>query len=474
MQLTYRQYQLDAFSYLAHNRCAALFADPGLGKTVITLTLIKALRRDPRFLRRDPHFRGVLLIAPLRTLRSVWQAEICKWDHFNGLTSIILTKRDGLPERGYDIYLLGVESMHWIFPYLRAAHLPFNMLVLDELSKFKNHTSKRFKELAKYVRRFPRRVGLTGSPASRSLMNLFSQSFLIDEGAAFGQYVTHFRERYFYQHPKRKWTWNLFPGAEEEIYRKTATFAMRIDKADHLDLPPLLYNPIEFDLPARAKIIYEDFKNKMFAEIDGVTKLANTASAKYSILRQVANGQLLDPDGNVGRKDEIWIHEEKFKVLIDLIEELQGQPLLVAYHYRADHKMLQQRLETLLRHPVPYIGSGIGGVRTDQLIGEWNLGLHPVMLGQPQSMGHGLNLQEGGTNIAWFGLTDDCEAFDQFNARIHRSGVGQTVTVHLLMARYTIDWVIRNRLTDKQQTQKSLLDMLKEYQRKDRLWQTNL
>jgi SNF2 family DNA or RNA helicase len=467
MQLELRPYQLDAFGYLAHNRCAALFADPGLGKTVITLTLIRALKHDPQF-------RGVLLLAPLRTLRTVWQAEIRKWDQFNHLTSTILTRQNGYVPPGYDIYLLGIESMHWIFPYLKAAHLPFNLLVIDELSKFKNHTSKRFKGLAKYIGRFPRRIGLTGSPASRSLMNLFSQSYLIDEGAAFGRYVTRFRERYFYQHPKRRWTWNLFPGAEDEIYRKTSTFAMRIDKADHLDLPPLLYNPIEFDLPPKAKKIYKDVKDKMFAEIDGAEKLISTASAKYAILRQVANGQLLNPEGIVGKKDVLWLHDEKIKALIDLIDELQGKPLLVAYHYRADFRTLQSRLEKALGHPVPYIGSGIGGAQTDRIVAEWNLGLHPVLLGQPQSMGHGLNMQEDGTDIAWFGLTDDCESFDQFNARIHRSGVKQTVTVHLLMARYTIDWVIRDRLTDKQRTQESLLDMLREYQRKDRQWQSNL
>jgi SNF2 family DNA or RNA helicase len=360
--------------------------------------------------------------------------------------------------------------MHWIFPLLKAAHLPFNVLVIDELSKFKNHTAKRFKQLAKYITRFPRRVGLTGTPIPRSLLNVFSQAFLIDGGKSFGPYVTHFRDRYFYQDRYRKYHWELLPGAEHEIQQKITSFAMRIDADDHLDVPPIIYNPIEFDLPRKAAKIYKDLRTKMFAEIDGQQKLIHTASAKYAALRQLVNGQLLDPEATPREKEPIWIHDEKIKVLLDLLNELQGKPLLVAYHYRADFGQLRVKLKQTLKQDIPYIGAGVSRQETERIINNWNLGLYRVLLGQPMSMGHGLNLQIGGHDIAWFGPTDDYEAFDQFNDRVHRSGVTASVRVHLLLARNTIDWVIRDRLLDKEQRQKSLLDMLKEYQRRT-LWQ---
>lgn len=450
-------YQRAAINFLLHNRCAGIFADPGLGKTAITLSIIKRFKDHPKF-------RGALIIAPLRVCEIVWPAEIKYWDQFNDLSYEILhgSNRFEAAKRKADVYLLNVENIFWLFEY----DFDWNMLVIDESSKFKSHMAKRFKTIRKHLDRFTRRIILTGTPAPNSLMDQYSQIYIIDKGEALGCYITHYRSRYFYPISYRKFIeWNLKPGADKAIQKKISKLVMRIDAKSHLTLPPITYNQISIRLPSKAMAIYKKLEQKFFAEIDETPVLLGSAASAYNACRQVANGCLYEPpDPLIPRSQQpkrktLSLHHAKLDAVQELVDELQGKPVLIAYHYKHDLTQLLSKFGK----GTPYLGGGVSSVKSTEIVEAWNAGKLPILLGHPQSIAHGLNLQHGGHDVIWFSLTDNLENYLQFNQRVYRQGVTGQVRIHLLIAKNTIDEAIMLRLKQKDKTQQALLNAIKRY-----------
>lgn len=459
-------YQRAAIDFLLQNRCAGLFADPGLGKTAITLSIIKQFRNHPKFY-------GALVIAPLRVCHTVWPAEIQKWNQFRDLSFQILHGPDRIEniEKRADIHLLNVENIFWLFEH----NFNWNMLVIDESSKFKSHKSKRFKLIRKQLNQFKRRIILTGTPAPNSMMDLYSQIYVIDQGNAFTKFVTHYQDRYFYAVQRRKrpdkrgkrtfFELVLKPGAEKIIQQKISPIVMRIDAESHLDLPPIIYNSVQIQLPPKATITYKQLEKVFFAFIDEKPILLGSAASAYNACRQVANGCLYEPPeplvprALLGKRKTLRIHHAKIDAAQELVEELQGKPVLIAYHYKHDLAQLLDKFG----EDTPYLGGGISSIKSADIVDRWNAKQIPILLGHPQSIAHGLNLQHGGHDIIWFSPPDNLEIYLQFNQRVYRQGVNDQVRIHLIIAKNTIDEAIMLRLEKKDKTQQALLNAIKEY-----------
>lgn len=473
-------YQRKAVKWLLEHAAGALFLDPGLGKTSVTLAALK-------FLRARGLIEKVLLIAPLRVCHSVWPKEMRKWDDFlemrctvlhgphkeellhDPLGEIFVINPDGLP------WLLGVtrtptpsgKKVHVEVDMKRWKKLGFDTLVIDELSKFKHAGTQRFKALKQVVPTFGRRWGLTGSPAPNGLIDLFGQCYVIDEGRSLGKYVTHFRSKYFTPNgppsepgkaPKPAFGWALQEGADKKIFKRLKPLALRMAAEDYLDMPKLIENVVRVDLPADAQRVHDQLEEDLIAKIKrGVVVAANAAAASMKC-RQVANGAVyIDDDGGKKRR---WraVHDEKLEAVADLIDELQGEPLLVAYDFQHDLERLLQRLGK----KTPFIGGGVTTQRAAALERAWNLGELPVLLGHPQSLAHGLNLQGAGRHVCWHSLTWNYELYDQFNRRVWRQGQkAESVFVHHIVAASTIDEAVLGALRSKRRGQQALFDALR-------------
>jgi len=445
-------YQRAAIDFLKRNRHAGLFADPGLGKTAIVLSLTNHFREYPQF-------RGALVIAPLRVIHSVWPAEIAKWAGFNNLRFEVLHGPHRLKalRRPADIYLLNAENIFWLFEH----DWPFNMLIIDESSKFKSDKSKRVKLLKKHLKRFDRRIILTGTPAPNSTMDLYSQIFLLDRGETLGRYITHYRQRYFYPIQFKNFVeWNQKPGADKVINQRIAHLVMRIDAVDHLDLPPIVYNEVKVQLPPKAMRTYKQLEKQFFAQIGNTPILLGSAASAYNACRQVANGRLYKPENLTAKqRSALQIHTAKLDAAQEIVDELQGKPVLIAYHFQHDLQQLFERFGKDL----PYLGGGVSSKKSVEIVNAWNTGDIPILLGHPQSIAHGLNLQKGGHDIIWFSLTDNLENYLQFNQRIYRQGVSDQVRIHHIIAENTIDLAVMARLRKKDKSQRALLDAIREY-----------
>lgn len=460
MQFKAHNFQVDSIDFLKKNPCAGVFADPGLGKTAIVLSLI-----DQLFLFENTK---TLIIAPLRVIHSVWPAEIAKWNQFKYLEYTILHGKDKEKnlQKDVDIYLINAENIFWLFELPELAK--FNILVIDESSKFKNNRSKRLKILKKNLAYFQRRIILTGTPAPKSLMDLYAQMYILDRGESLGKYITHYRERYFYPTQFRNFQeWNLKPGSDKAIEKKIAPKVLRIEASDYLDLPDLIYNNIKVKLPKAALKIYDDLEKYLFAELDNEKLVVPTKSAVYNACHQIANGalyrpqQILESFVPASKRKLVVLHSQKLDALKELLGELQGKSVLVAYHFKHDLKALLQEFG----EDTPFIGGGVSSKEGQRIINEWNSGIIPMLLGHPQSMSHGLNIQHGGSDIVWFSLTDDLENYIQFNRRIYRQGQTKQVRVHHILAEDTVDLAIMKRLKTKDKNQNALLKALKEYRR---------
>lgn len=468
-------YQKKAVKFLLEHAAAALFLDPGLGKTSITLAAIKLLKQKKLLSK-------VLLIAPLRVCHSVWPREIDKWEDFGQLKVVVLhgPNKDELLKQDADIYVINPEGLDWLLQVKKAKTpsgktkvdvdlrrwkaLGFDTLVVDELSKFKHTSTNRFKSLKLVLHTFSRRWGLTGSPASNGLLDLFGQCFVLDQGRTLGQYVSHYRMQYFL--PSHDgFSWNIREGAEQEIYERLNPLALRMAADDYLDMPVLIENNIRIDLPESVRRVYDQLEDDLIAKIDSKIVVASTAAAASIKCRQVANGGIyLDPDIEklikVPKSKREWVnlHTEKVDALADLIEELQGSPILVAYDFAHDLGRLQERLGK----EVPYIGGGVSAKRSAELERDWNAGKLPVLLGHPQAMAHGLNLQEVGHHVAWHSMTWDYELYDQFIRRVLRQGnKSKKVFVHHILARGTVDEAMLAATKSKRKGQNALFDALK-------------
>jgi SNF2 family DNA or RNA helicase len=480
-------YQKRGIKFLIEHACAALFEDPGLGKTSQVLGAIKILKAKKLV-------NKVFLIAPLRVCYNVWPKEIKKWEDFNGLKIEVLhgPDKDAALNREADIYAINPEGLDWLLQtkktkvispktgrtttkievdLRRFKKLGFDTLVIDELTRFKSIGSDRFKSLKLVHKTFGRRWGMTGSPASNGLLDLFGQCYILDEGRALGPYITHYKTKYFTPIDKQGFVWVPREGAAEEIYERLSPLALRMAAEDYLDMPQLIENNIKLDLPESARAVYESLEEDLIAKINDKVIVAANAAVASGKCRQVANGGLyLDPEVTAmgfkalkGKREWVDLHEAKVDALEDLIEELQGNPLLVAYDFGHDLARLRARF------PKAAFACDYSMKNFSKLEDLWNRGEVPLLFGHPQSMGHGLNLQGAGNHVAWHSMTWDFELYDQFIRRVRRQGnKSKKVFVHHFMMRGTIDEVMYYSLKSKNKGQQALFAGLKELAAKRR------
>ena len=449
MKFIPHDYQQYAIQFLTEHPVAALLLDMGLGKTVTTLTAINELLFD-RF-----EIRRVLVIAPLRVARDTWSAEIEKWEHLKHLKYSVAVgtpaeRRQALHTKT-DICILNRENISWL---VEKSHIPFDfdMLVIDELSGFKNHQTKRFKALMKVRPKVKRIVGLTGTPSSNGLMDLWAEFRLLDMGQRLGRFIGQYRTAYF-QPDKRNgmvvYSYKPLPQAEKQIYDKISDITISMKAIDYLQMPELLLTEVPVRLSKQERERYKQLKQEFVLDLpDGEITAANAASLSNK-LSQLANGAVYDDTGAV-----IPIHSRKLDALEDLIEAANGKPVLVAYWFKHDLERIQERLRKL---NVSY-----QEIQSSDSIRNWNAGRLQVGLLHPASAGHGLNLQAGGNVLVWFGLTWSLELYQQTNARLWRQGQqSETVVIQHLITKGTIDERILKALTQKEQTQTALMQAVK-------------
>ena len=451
------KYQKKALRFALERAGAALFLDPGLGKTAIAYALYGVLRAKE-------FVRAMLVIVPLRPMGLVWPAEARKWADFNGLRVVTLHgphKAQALHTPA-DVYLINPEGLEWLFRTLEAdfrkQEWPFDMLVVDESSRFKNSSTQRFKLLKRHLRRFVRRYALTGSPAPNGLMNLFSQIYLVDGGIALGPYFTHFRAQYFNQ--IGEYDWIMLPDTERRIHKAIKPVALRMEAGDYLELPPLIQRTVYVDLDKKAREQYDSMESELFLELEGDLVTALNSGVASMKCRQLANGGIYTELGGKRWKN---VHDAKTDAVCELVEELAGQPALISYEFHHDLERLQQGLKAVLGSVPPHIGGGVTPKEADRIVRAWNAGLLPVLLGQPQSVAHGLNLQSAGRAVIYHSLTYDQELDDQFLRRVWRQGQRERIFVYRVIARDTVDVAIVHALAGKGAVQQRLFDSLKRY-----------
>ena len=393
----------------------------------------------------------VLVIAPLSVADKTWTDEIEKWDHLKHLTfSKILGSRqqrlDALKKKA-DIYLINRENVEWLVNHYKQ-RWPFKTVIIDELSSFKSPQAKRFKALRK-VRPFMERViGLTGTPSPNSLIDLWSQMYLLDQGKRLGKTITQYRNKYFVPAQKNGhivYSWQLIPGAEQAIYDKIDDICVSMKAKDYLQLPPRTDNLVEINLSAASEKKYKELEREYVLELEDSDIVASNAATLSNKLLQLSNGCIYDENG-----DPREIHQEKLDALERIIEEAQGQSVLVFYQYKHDLSRIQQRFKQAKALDV-----AAGDIK------RWNEKRIPILLAHPQSAGHGLNLQQGGHIIVWFGLTWSLEYYQQANARLDRQGQTEPVIVHHLITKGTIDENVMQALQTKKVGQEALMAAVK-------------
>lgn len=442
-------YQQYAIEYIRTHPVAAVLLDMGLGKTSITLTALNDLLFDYF----DVH--KVLVIAPLRVARNTWSGEIGKWEHLEDLQYSIIVgtekeRKAALAKRA-DIYIINRENIQWL---IEKSGYPFDfdMVVVDELSSFKNHDAKRFKALMKVRPKVKRIVGLTGTPSSNGLMDLFAEFKLLDMGERLGRFIGNYRVNYFKPDKMNGpivYSYKLLPGAEQRIYDAISDITISMKAADHLKMPELISSRYEVQIDGQEKQNYDRMKEQLVLSLpEGEVTAANAASLSGKLL-QMANGAIYTDDGETQ-----LIHDKKLDALEDMIEAANGKPVLVAYWFKHDLKRIMQRLT---EKKIPF-----ERLDTDASIGKWNKGEIPVALIHPVSAGHGLNLQSGGNTLIWFGLTWSLELYQQTVARLWRQGqtAGTVIVEHIITAG-TIDERVMKALELKDNTQSALIDAVK-------------
>ena len=436
-------YQTDSINWILKHKTSGLFLPPGLGKTAITLSAIN-------WLLKSGQIDKVLIIAPLRVIYMVWPQEVEKWG-FNMSVGILHGPyKETVVRKKHNVYLINPEGLQWLFSNHSLMFKQYNyMLVCDESTIFKNHSSVRFKLLKKQLEYFDRRIILTGTPAPNGLIQIWPQVFLLDKGKRLGQSITKYKQRWFIQNPYNYGV-SLLPNADVEIYDAINDIIMHKSNSE-LKLPDKLTNIITVDLPLSAKKIYSSMKQTFVSELENCEEqiVAINAADKAMKLKQVANGIVYGTD-----KVPINIHNEKLSVLDELVDSLSGRPLLVVYEFLHD----LEKLKDHFGHKVPHIGGGVNGQELVNIVKKWNNGELPILFIQPQAAGHGLNLQDGGcSDVVWYSITFDLELYEQVNARVHRQGVKDSVTIHHIVAQYTVDERVMEVLQGKAKLQEALL-----------------
>lgn len=447
MKFKPHDYQSYCISRIITDKDLGLLLDMGLGKTVIALTAINELIYD-RF-----EVGRVLVIAPKKVAEMTWSTEAEKWDHLKHLriSKIIGTVQQRIRalNTAADVYVINRENVPWLVEY-DANNWRFDMVVVDELSSFKSNKAQRFKSLC-YVRQHIKRfIGLTGTPASNGLTDLWAQVYLIDQGARLGKKISHFRTRYCEceTHGGHFTTYTMKPGAEEAIKDAISDICVSMKASDYLSLPDCITVDVPVCLDAKAKKQYEDFERDMLLQVDENTLDAGTAAVLSGKLLQFANGAVYDGDKNI-----IEIHSGKLEAFSELIEGLNGQHALVFYNFQHD-------LTRILKH-LEKTSLSVRQLRTDKDQQDWNDGKIDILLAHPASAGYGLNLQAGGHHIIWFGLNWSLELYEQANKRLHRQGQTDKVIIHRLITQGTRDVDVAAALEGKADVQDALLEALK-------------
>lgn len=445
-------YQVCGIKLLLSQGSVGLFLDPGLGKTSICLAAFKILLTK-KFASK------MLIVAPLRPVYKVWPDEIKKWADFAHLKFAILhgkNKEKALLSDA-DIYIINPEGLSWLFGPGKARP-PFDVLCIDESSKFKNSQTQRFKLIKPYLLSFARRWILTGTPVPNGLTDLFGQIFILDLGAALGRYITHYRREYFDQTGFGGYDYKPKPDAFPRVVEKIKPLILQLSAEDHLKMPALVLSEIRIDLPPEAFALYKKVEDGFFAEMGDSKVVAANAAVAGGKCRQIANGAVYVNAVEGAPERKLWsaIHDAKLDALEDLLEELGGKPTLVLYEFNHDRERIVSRFPG-----AEIIGSGTTPKQLDSIIDRFNAGLIPLLLGHPASMGHGLNLQGTCHHVVWFGITWNLEYYDQAIARVYRQGQkADTVFVYHIVAARTLDEKVLRALTAKDRSQQTLLTAL--------------
>ena len=435
----YQQYAID---FIESHPTAAVLLDMGLGKTVITLTALNNLLFD-RF-----EISRILVIAPLRVARNTWPQEIGKWEHLNHIRYSVAVgtekeRRDALRKQA-SLYIINRENVPWL---VEKTDFSYDAIVIDELSSFKNWSSKRFKALMKVRPLAKRVIGLTGTPSGNGLMDLFAEFKVLDMGQRLGRFITKYRQDYFTPDKRNGqvvFSYAPLPGAEERIYEKIADITISMKAADHLRMPELIESEYSVTMSDSERKMYAEMCEQLVLQLKGDEVTAANAGVLSGKLAQMANGAVYTDDGTA-----LHIHDRKLDALEDVVESMNGKPLLVAYWFRHDAERIEKRVPCLR-------------LDTDEAIARWNRGEIPVALIHPARAGHGLNLQSGGSTLVWFSITWSLELYQQTVARLYRQGQNSnTVVVQHIIAEGTIDEKILRVLKRKDKTQTALIDAVK-------------
>lgn len=445
-------YQRRAAQLIIDQPNCGLFLECGLGKSVSTLTAIKQLK-DWAFIDK------VLIIAPKKVAQVTWKDEINNWEHLKGLRISVIdgtaAQRRAAMMADADIYTVSRDNVVWLVVEHGGVKLPYDMVVIDELSSFKNYASKRFKALRRVRKFIPRVVGLTGTPAPNGLIDLWAQMFLIDEGKRLGKTITGYRDRFFTAGRRNGdivYQWDLKSPAEEteqKISDLIKDICISMSAEDYLKMPDKLMYYDRVKLSDKDFKAYKTFEREQVLEFieSGETITAASAAALSNKLQQFANGAMYDADRKV-----LQLHDEKIEKLKELVEAANGQPVLIAYSFKHDLDKIMDALKEY--KPVK--------LEKPEQIADWNAGKINVLVTHPASAGHGLNLQKGGHIMIWYGLTWALELYQQFNARLYRQGQKKPVSIHHIIATDTVDEKIIKSLDGKDTTQRSLMDAIKE------------
>lgn len=435
-------YQQFATDFILNQSICCLMLDMGLGKTVITLTALWQLALDSFDVSR------VLVIAPKRVAEDTWPKELAKWEHLTGLTSSLVlgsvAERKAALQRKAFLYIINRENVAWL---VKNHYWDFDMVVIDELSSFKSNKAERFKAMKKVRPMVTRIVGLTGTPAPNTLLDLWPQMYLMDMGQRLGRFIGGFRDRFFLPDKRNReiiYSYKPRKGAEDAIYALISDICISMKAADYLDMPERIDNRIEVSMSPKERKLYDDFQKDMVLSIGDEELDAVNAAVLSNKLLQMANGAVYGEDKKV-----IPIHDRKLDALEDLVEAANGKPLLVAYWYKHDLQRIKARFKNARC------------IDTAKDINDWNAGQIPLALIHPASAGHGLNLQDGGCTIVWFGLTWSLELYQQLNARLWRQGQKHTVVIHHIITKGTHDEDVMRALENKDTRQSALIEAVR-------------
>ena len=447
------KYQNYCVDFLKAHPEAMLILEMGLGKSVVSLTGILDLMFD------SFEVSKVLVIAPLRVAKTVWPAERDSWEHVRFLEMSVVVgnvkQRTAALKKPADVYVINRENLKWLVDFLEKYHIPwpFDMVVIDELSSFKNHESKRWKALRKVRPRIKRIVGLTGTPASNGLLDLWAETFLIDGGKRLGRFIGRYRDTYFKAAGMNPYTGVVFnyiplPGAEETIYSRISDISVSMKALDYLDMPECVTVDHYVEMDHSERELYQSMKKELLVEVDGECIDAANAGVLSGKLLQMANGAIYDAE-----RHKRIVHDRKLEMLGDLTEQANGQSVLVAYWFQHDHERIQEHLTDLGYRP--------RDIKSDQDIADWNAGRIQIGLISPASAGHGLNIQKGGHILIWFSMIWSLEMYQQTNARLWRQGQKEVVTIHHILTKDTIDDNVLDALKHKDTTQQNMIAAVK-------------